>query len=584
MRVFFTLLLVFNFIYGGLANAQHKHDVVDKSSLITKGSNSILEGKITSSSTWLNGTQILEFTMTYNSMGSYEYMDGLKMEFPEGMVPNATGTSNPLTTPGGCSGSHLNLNVMGQTLFWGVDTSSLCGAYYGGTFNFQVSDTNTGLVGDQIINYIVYGDGLGEEPHIVNGSVIIPETEAHDLGVVDIAPKLLRSGSTVVPRVTVENLGANNENTWSLTLTDGEVYTSTVSGINILVGETKVIEMDSWTPDEGNHVLKAVLTLEGDINAINDVLTQTVSVGNFTIAFAWNAIHNFGVGATGKGPINISLETGIMGQIAINNSDKVIALDYVGNEIYGIYYVFEENNYLVKIDPTTGVVTHIGGGAPNLSGFAYDITTETAYVIDYYGMLSTIDLETGELTNIGGNYVKVLSLACDANGNLFAISSDDHLASIDKTTGAFTIVGNLGVDINYAQDIAFDRDNNILYGALFVNARGRICTINTTNGVASLIVEVFDHITGLAIPYGNNNSIPASSCTHVFVYPNPSNGLVNVQVSEKSVITVVDIAGRVVATYNANANETLSFTQAAGVYVVKVESNGQVSNHKLVIQ
>jgi hypothetical protein len=70
----------------------------------------------------------------------------------------------------------------------------------------------------------------------------------------------------------------------------------------------------------------------------------------------------------------------------------------------------------------------------------------------------------------------------------------------------------------------------------------------------------------------------------VSVYPNPSNGIVNVQVSETSVITIVDLAGRVVATYNANANETLSFTQAAGVYVVKVESNGQVSNHKLIIQ
>jgi hypothetical protein len=58
----------------------------------------------------------------------------------------------------------------------------------------------------------------------------------------------------------------------------------------------------------------------------------------------------------------------------------------------------------------------------------------------------------------------------------------------------------------------------------------------------------------------------------VSVYPNPSNGIVNVQVSETSVITIVDLAGRVVATYNANANETLSFTQAAGVYVVKVES------------
>jgi len=69
------------------------------------------------------------------------------------------------------------------------------------------------------------------------------------------------------------------------------------------------------------------------------------------------------------------------------------------------------------------------------------------------------------------------------------------------------------------------------------------------------------------------------------VYPNPSNGLVNVQVSEKSIVTLFDLTGRVIATYQVNRNETISFNQAAaGVYILKVESENHVSTHKLIVQ
>lgn len=70
----------------------------------------------------------------------------------------------------------------------------------------------------------------------------------------------------------------------------------------------------------------------------------------------------------------------------------------------------------------------------------------------------------------------------------------------------------------------------------------------------------------------------------VSVYPNPSNGLVNITVTENSSVSVMDVAGRTVAIYNVNANDEVSFTQSAGMYIVKVESNGQVSTHKLVIE
>ncbi|HPW65904.1 MAG TPA: Ig-like domain-containing protein [Salinivirgaceae bacterium] len=514
--------------------------------------------------------------------------------------------------------------------------------------------------------------------------ILLINPDEHDLGIIAITPNsTIQSDSTVTPKVTVKNFGANNESSWSLTLTDGNAYTSTVSDINILPTETKVIDMDDWTPTEGDYTLTATLTLTGDANESNNTLTQTVSVIEYTKAFAWNIFHQGGVGAEGAGPVNIFLENGVMTQIAIDESYFVTAADYVGDEIYGIRYADGSTKCpLVKIDPTTGAVTEIGGGASYLTGFAYDVTTGTAYVINVYGKLSTIDLETGVLTNIGGDFLYAMCLTCDANGNLFSISLDDRTASIDKATGKCTVIGNLGIDVYYAQDICFDRDNNILYGTLFTaSLESGLYTIDLTTGAANLIVEIFDELAGFAIPYtftgplaiskipavnaskvavdteisvtfnvditatdlsgititpdpgnisasidGNkltiahdnfaNNTIytvlvPAGTVTDgtstnenpvswyfttekgvgisdvnvnsVLVYPNPSNGMVNLQVSDKSFVTVVDMLGRVVDTYDVGANETITFRQSAGIYIIKVESNGRISTHNLIV-
>ncbi|HOS57581.1 MAG TPA: hypothetical protein PLB66_03000, partial [Bacteroidales bacterium] len=237
MKKTFTLFLALTFLLGGLAYAQNYNGLAPKTNRLsaektippTKGAKSITEATVTNLNGWINGPQILEFTMTYEQLGA-EWMDGLIMVFPAGMLLNVDGTSDPLTTPNGCDDAHLNLRINGQNVLWGRDTASGCGAYTGGTFNFQVSVTNALLVGDQTIDYFVYGDGFAdEEPHFIAGSVTISEATAHDLAVKEIiVPCLITSGTTVTPRVTIENIGMNNENNWSLTLSDGGAYTSTV--------------------------------------------------------------------------------------------------------------------------------------------------------------------------------------------------------------------------------------------------------------------------------------------------------------------------------------------------------------------
>jgi len=288
MKKFFTLFWALTFLLGGLAYAQNYSGLAAKTNRLsaektipnTKGSKAIdPTTTITCSSLWINGiTQILEFTMTYHQSDA-EYMDGLKMVFPAGMVPNVAGTSDPLTTDiDPDTDVSLNLTITGQTVFWGVDTYSGYGAYRNGTFNFQVSVTNTGLVGNQTINYTVYGDGWGSEPHTATGSVVISKAPEHDLAVIGIVPNVVLSGATITPQVTVQNHGASNETTWSLTLSDGGAYNSTVTNRPINVGDSLQIDMDSWTPSDVINTLTATLTLADDENATNDTLRKTVYV------------------------------------------------------------------------------------------------------------------------------------------------------------------------------------------------------------------------------------------------------------------------------------------------------------------
>lgn len=554
MRKIFTLILAFTFIFGGLANAQQLKSIAKAKASVNAVANTNAEiGAFK-----MNGEKPAEKPATGKQVKLNSLLgSGAKAttvyseDFTGGMggwtvvglgdgswsvkdESNAGGTAPELMLEW-VSGSDFDgqsycmspvINTTGYTTlalefkqwFRNYQGSSVLGVYTtiddGATWEEVWSETvSANFV--EVKNLLITNAHVGNANFRIafgfNGNtfdiwewaiddILLVEPDAHDLAIVAInLNTFVESGSTVTPQVTIRNMGISNEATWSLTLTDGDAYTSTKSDILINIGDNLVVDMDDWTPADGQYTLTATLTLTDDANTSNNTLTATVDVIEFSTAFAWNAYHEGGLNATGEGPVNIVLQTGIMTQIAEDDSDFIMAADYVEDEIYGIRAT-DPNCPLVKIDPATGVVTNIGGGAPDLTGFAYDVTTATAYVIDFDGMLSTVDLETGVLTNIGGNYPSVIGLACSGEGNLFAISLQDHVASINKETGAYTMIGDLGVDINYAQDIAYDRDNDILYGALYTS-EGGIYQINLTTGEASLIANVGDELTGFAIPY-----------------------------------------------------------------------------------
>ncbi|MDD2278530.1 MAG: choice-of-anchor J domain-containing protein [Bacteroidales bacterium] len=326
--------------------------------------------------------------------------------------------------------------------------------------------------------------------------------EAHDLGVTAIGPSITQLGQDIIPSVTIKNFGATEETSYSVALSIPDLsYSETITVTTpIAFNNSAVIDFPAITaPLEGIYEATATVTVTDDSFAENNTLIKDLTVLEFSFGYGFNA---YG-GDVPEGPVKINLATGDLISIATNDGEFWSGADWAN----GIWYACQSTtNNLLTIDPLTGAETVIGPlGVASATGMAFDIITQTMYLSDWTGSetnIYTVDLTTGATTLVGSAGANlIIGIACGGDGTLYGVDiSTDKLWTINKTTGAATEVGALGVDISYAQDIAFDRDNNILYGTLYTTTGG-LYTINIATGAATLVSEIVSEVVGFAIPY-----------------------------------------------------------------------------------
>jgi hypothetical protein len=153
---------------------------------------------------------------------------------------------------------------------------------------------------------------------------------------------------------------------------------------------------------------------------------------------------------------------------------------------------------LAVIDTATGTETVIGKADSNgfgWNGMAWDSTSGKLYAVSGCGSnsnLVTIDIGTGAVTPVGTltNELCTIAIAIDADGNMYGLDlATDALYAIDKATGEDALIGSVGFNTNYMQDMAFDLSTGILYLAGFDEDAftDSIYTIDVTTGLASII-------------------------------------------------------------------------------------------------
>jgi len=175
----------------------------------------------------------------------------------------------------------------------------------------------------------------------------------------------------------------------------------------------------------------------------------------------------------------------------------------------GAWYGCDYAGGLYSIDPGTGAQTFIGSSI-GVNGMAFDGTTQTWYVTSA-NSLYTMDVSSGATTLIGAHGVTntFIGLACDILGNLYAYdvlwTGDSTLYSVDKATGAATAIGPMGYGFVYAQDMGYDRDNDILYIAGYFNdgSPSALLTCDISTGTCTIVgsFEGGMEVDGFAVPW-----------------------------------------------------------------------------------
>jgi PKD repeat protein len=186
---------------------------------------------------------------------------------------------------------------------------------------------------------------------------------------------------------------------------------------------------------------------------------------------------------------------------------------------YGGLYLMTPEGYVVLIASTI-----------LLNGLTYDTSTQNWYACDSSN-LYIIDINTG-MTTLVGPLIRpniIVGIACDNDGNIYGydlvFSDDSTLYHIDKITGHAIPIGDMGYGFLYAQDPAYDRDDDILYIAGYFNdgSPSALLTCNTQTGACTIVgnFEYGAELDAFAIPFGSPNQYPSADFTWTPLNPLP---------------------------------------------------------------
>jgi len=204
-------------------------------------------------------------------------------------------------------------------------------------------------------------------------------------------------------------------------------------------------------PQSSNYT---TVTKEFTLNPNQDNLRYDFDVytGN-TTGFTYNAVDLTNGALTPTG--------------AIITTPFPMAEEYDGNTIYRVY----SDLTFVEVNPDDGTTTALGtisGLAGTATGLAYNWGTSTMYVVILDAgnapHLATLDLTTLAATEIGAGTGMIIAMDFADDGYLYGPAiDDDNLYQIDPATGASTLIGPIGYDLNYGQDVTYDYLTHQLY-------------------------------------------------------------------------------------------------------------------------
>lgn len=182
--------------------------------------------------------------------------------------------------------------------------------------------------------------------------------------------------------------------------------------------------------------------------------------------------------------------------------------------------------YWMTFDPITYTVDMMmeANSSMQCQDMAYDVTSSLMYGVGLNNELYQFSIDDnlsilkGKIRLDGEPFNdRFMGLACNSQGELYAINVDKNLYRIDKNTAAATLIGSLNLDRNiYSENLqsaTFDLRSNTMYFALRGTAFHELYTINTTTGEASLVGNMYAETAGLFSHYYSKGTVPPEMVT-----------------------------------------------------------------------
>lgn len=279
----------------------------------------------------------------------------------------------------------------------------------------------------------------------------------------------------------------------------------------------------------------------------------------------------------------------------------VFSGDFAGDgTLYGAVSDVDNSIYqLITIDKVTGVETVIGNltdaqAGGTVGGLAWNEVNNTMYaLVQNPGTLTqlyTVDLSTAAMTYIGDTQLEAgVWLAINKDGDAYYASTDtDSLYKIDLDTADDTLIGPLGIDINFAQDADFDYDTGTLYmAAYFGGGINQMASVDLATGTATTLGTVNGDCAemGMIAIQGSNLSVEDNAIEEFQVLPNPVNDFMTLRSgSSLDNVTIYNLQGQKVWFQEINATEiTIDLTRlAVGMYIAQVKSQGKINTQKVI--
>lgn len=157
-------------------------------------------------------------------------------------------------------------------------------------------------------------------------------------------------------------------------------------------------------------------------------------------------------------------------------------------------YVVDPVSRLYTLDPATASPNLVGPvGIASVTDIAFH--GPTLYGTSFSQLLR-LNPDTGAGVVLGGIGFTTNGLAVAADGTIYAATTAGQLIRINPVSGAGTLVGNFGGGLTSSGDLVFD-SNDVLYGALASGTAIVLASVDRNTGAATVIGP-----TGLNTVYG----------------------------------------------------------------------------------